>query len=142
METDKLPLLDDFRLEVMMNLGLSDIALDVVDEDGNRPVVVALDDESLATLMRRVATVGGYANVFSRGVGIVRRVAIMRTESAIFADDAEDMTVDAPSGLSTVGAFLDYVASQRHGVKIPAILPRVQQPATARHASEVQFQTA
>lgn len=49
---------------MLINLGLQMIDLDVVDPEGKHPVVAALAGESLATLMRRIEMIGGYANVF------------------------------------------------------------------------------
>jgi hypothetical protein len=129
--------LDRFRVAVMMNLATSDLRLDIVDEHGETPVVVALDDESLATLMRRVANTGGYANVFARGAH-VRQVSVLRAESALFESVADDMTAEAPSGAVTVGAFLDYVETQKNGVNIPAVIPSAMS-ATVRNPRDVVF---
>ncbi|MDX2377886.1 hypothetical protein M4I32_13875 [Microbacterium sp. LRZ72] len=129
---------EDFRLEVMMNLANGDIDLDVVDAAGRRPVIVALDDEHLATLIRRIENVGGYANVFARGTH-VRQVSVIRSESALFENEADDLSVEAPAGTVSVGAFLDYVSIQAHGVKVPAVLRADEPGATARHARDVAF---
>lgn len=115
--------LDQFRTEVMINVGLGMIDLEVVDTSGDHPVVVALANESMATLMRRVANVGSFANVFVRGDGQVCLVNVLPSESAIFEDTAEDMTAEPPQGQVTVGAFLDYLKIRQHGVRLPALLP-------------------
>lgn len=130
--------IDAFRVEVMMNLATSDIRLDIVDDRGEVPVVVALDDEPLSVLMRRIANTGGFANVFARGPH-VRQVSFVRAESSLFEKDADDMVADeAPSGAVTVGAFLDYVETQSDGVNIPAVLPSAM-GATVRDARDVVF---
>lgn len=131
--------IEEFRVEVLMNLATGDFPLDIVDERGEMPVVVALDEEPLEVLMRRVANTGGYANVFAKGEHAIRQASVLRRESALYEADADDMTVEAPAGHVTVGAFLDYVRTQEHGVNIPAILPAQAIPATVRDAREVEF---
>ncbi len=138
MSSVRLSAIEEFRLDVMTNVATGALKLDVVDTVGRTPVVVALDEEQLATLMLRVANIGGYANVFSRGPGGVRQVSVIRAESSLYERDADDMTTDMPSGAVTIGAFLDYVAqknctasSKRGGSDIPAILgtsPRGNRP--------------
>jgi hypothetical protein len=131
--------LNRFRLDVMMNLSTGEIPLNVVDVDGRRPVIAALESELLSTLMHRVHAIGGYANVFvSDGGDRVRQVSVIRGESAFFADVADDMVAEAPSGIVHVGTFLDYVATQEHGVMVPAIL-RDEQPSKLQDAREVSF---
>lgn len=133
--------IDQFRVEVMMNLATGNFPLDIVDVNGQSPVVAVLDREPLAVLIRRVANTGGYANVFAKGVN-VRQVSVLRSESALFEAHADDMTGEAPSGAVTVGAFLDYVSTQKNGVRIPAILPTPSVSATVRDAREIEFQPA
>ncbi|GAA2865762.1 hypothetical protein [Microbacterium arabinogalactanolyticum] len=130
--------LDKFRIELMLNLSTSDISLNVVGVDGRRPVIAALETELLATLMHRVHAVGGYANIFVSGKSRVRQVSAVRGESALFSDVAEDMISEAPSGVVHVGTFLDYVATQEHGVMVPAIL-RDDRPSKLQDAREVTF---
>lgn len=143
MTDDIRAVLDDFRVEVLTNIAAYDIPLDIVDEEGRTVVLVALDQEPLAALARRVANVGGYANVFVRGPRGVRRVSVLPATESFFERDADDMTAEPPSGISTVGLFLDHVANHPAGVTIPALLPRqaavhgVQQ--VAKDAREVQF---
>ena len=52
------------------------------------------------------------------------------------------MTIEAPSGDVTVGAFLDYVGTQSHGVSIPAVLPMGNTPAMVKNPREVEFTLA
>lgn len=130
--------LDEFRFELMMNLSTNDVPLTVVDVDGRVPVVAALEHELLATLMHRVYAVGGYANVFVAGSSRIRQVSVIRGESALFADVADDMVSEAPSGVVHIGAFLDYVATQEHGVMVPAIL-RSEMPSRLQDPRDVSF---
>ncbi len=65
--------LDEFRRMVTWNLAcgaLADVTC-VVGDDGGCPVVVALEDEPLWTLLGRLRAVGGFANLF---VGSSKRV--------------------------------------------------------------------
>lgn len=118
------PTLQEFTTEVMWNFGVHDLALDVVDEHGKHPIVPALENEPLGSVMRRVMMLsGGYANVFVRGEEEIRQVSFIPVDSAIYADEADDMTGEPPAGIVTIGAFLDYLETQPHGVNLPALLP-------------------
>lgn len=138
MSSVRLSAIEEFRLDVMTNVATGALKLDVVDAEGRTPVVVALDEEQLATLMLRVANIGGYANVFSRGTSGVRQVSVIRAESSLYERDADDMTIEMPSGAVTIGAFLDYVATQKNGVTVPAILKH-DTGAMLRDAKAVQL---
>ena len=67
--------LDEFRRMVTWNLACGALAdvihVPVVGDDGGCPVVVALEDEPLWTLLGRLRAVGGFANLF---VGSSKRV--------------------------------------------------------------------
>lgn len=129
------PSLKEFTAEVMWNFGIGDLALDVVDLEGKHPVIPALDHEPLAVLIQRVMMVSrGYANVFVHSSDKIRQVSFIPASDAILADEADDMSEEPPSGLVTVGAFLDYLETQPAGVNIPALLPIP----TAARASNVR----
>lgn len=136
--SDELNPLDQFRTEVMTNVGLGMINLDIVDTAGQHPVVVALESESVAVLMRRVAQIGNFANVFVGGSHQIRLVNVMPSESAIFEHEADDMTGEPPRGNVMVGAFLDYLQTQKHGVRVPALLPS-SEVSTIANPREVSF---
>lgn len=133
--------LDQFRMEVNRALAIGEFAdteLSVVDENGNRPVVVALGEERLSVLLRRVENVGGYANVFVQYGDVVRRLAVMDVLGALDVREADDMTSKAeqPSANSTVGAFVSYLAQRKSGILLPA---RLATPAhTALPARQVE----
>lgn len=132
--------LQEFTAEVMLNFGLGNLTLDVVDTDGKFPIVPALEHEPLASLMHRVMmTSGGYANVFVGGVGQVRQVSFIPTSDAVYAEDAEDMTDHPPAGVVTVGAFLDYLSLKSHGVNLPALIP-IPTAAKASNVRSVVFE--
>ncbi|TLF75798.1 hypothetical protein [Nocardia cyriacigeorgica] len=136
-------LLDAFRREVNFNLAmgaLADYELPVTGVDGSCPVVVALEDEALSTLLGRIRAVGGYANLFVRGDGTVRMASVI-DESCALVDASDDMTPygERPDPNATVGMFLDWVQKCPHGVKISNA---VGQPAWARDAKPVQLTPA
>ncbi|MFV0435273.1 MAG: hypothetical protein ACK5LO_15040 [Leucobacter sp.] len=134
--------LREFTSEVIWNIGTLNIPLDVVDNSGETPVVPALEDEHLGTVMRRVMMLaGGYANVFVRGTNHVRQVSFIPSDSAIYAGDADDMTSEPPSGIVTIGAFLDYLETQPHGVNLPALLP-IPTGARVSNVRPVEFAAA
>lgn len=119
--------LDDFRREIALELAIGDIAtsdLAVVNDDGDAPVVVALDDERLGVLLARVRGAGGYANVFVRVGHSYARIAFIDVNGAIDPNSAEDFASasDRPSGNASVGMFLEYLRSRPNGLRIPARL--------------------
>ncbi len=119
--------LDAFRQEVDRSLAVgrfAEVELEVVDVEGRSPVVVALEDERLPVLLRRIEAVGGYANVFVKTRDGVRRVSVMNVDGALDVRGADDMRreVDQPSVDSSVGVFIDYLAARTAGVVLPARL--------------------
>jgi hypothetical protein len=132
--------LDAFRREVNINLAigaLADYELPVTSDDGGCPVVVALEDEALSTVLGRLRAVGGYANLFVRGPSGVRMASVIKEASALIGA-SDDMTPDGerPDPQATVGMFLDWVERCPHGVKISEA---VGQPAWARDAKPVEL---
>lgn len=132
--------LDEFRREVNLNLAigaLADVELPVTDDDGGSPVVVALEDEPLSTVLGRLRAVGGYANLFVHGARGVRMASVINESSAL-VDASDDMTPagESPGPDATVGMFLDWVEKCPHGVKISAA---VGHPAWARDAVPVEL---
>ena len=116
-------LLDDFRSEVNFNLAcgaLVDLELPVTGDDGGCPVVVALEDERLSTLLGRIRAVGGFANLFVRGPDRVRMVSVIGDSCAIAAPDDVMTGTDAPGPSATVGMFIDHVERNPNGVMISA----------------------
>lgn len=117
--------LDRFRRSVHTNLALGALAdqeLPVVDNEGNFPIVVALEDERLAVLMRRVSNVGGYATAFVDREASVQVLSFIDSSCSIDADAAEDLASDdaRPGATATVGMFVDYLTMKPHGVRLPS----------------------
>lgn len=135
--------LDAFRREVNINLAvgaLADLDLPVTSDNGDFPVVVALEGEPLSIVLGRLRAVGGYANLFvSNTIDRVRLVAVVDSRSAVNDRVADDMTApgEAPGIDATVGTFVDWLERCPHGVKLSAA---VGQPAAfARDAQDVEM---
>lgn len=114
----------------------SSVPLPVTDDEGNRPVVVALSDELLATLIDRLRDAGGFANVFIQTpTGLIEAMSVVRSECAIGTPD-DDLSApgDLPHAQSTVGMFLAYVRTRRNGVAFSSVAPDVR--ATDVHTLE------
>lgn len=135
--------LDKFRNEVNWNLACGSVvekALAVTSNDGGCPVVVALEEETMSSVFGRLRAVGGAANLFVQGDGRVRIVSVIDESCAIATPD-DDMTAEGerPAVDATVGMFVDYIATQPHGVAISAALGH---PARARDPQPVKFASA
>lgn len=133
--------LDAFRAEVDWNLAcgaLADHELPVTSDDGDHLVIVALAEEPLSILLGRLRAVGGYANLFVKGSGGVRKVSVIKDDCAI-GDPDDDMTppTERPGADATVGMFLDYLDICPNGVRLSMINPT--QPPVARDSQEVEF---
>lgn len=136
------PQLDAFRREVNMNLAygaLAELELPVTGDDGGCPVVVAMENERLSTLLGRIRAVGGFANLFVRGPQQVRMVSVIDDSCAILDPDDVLTGEDAPGPTATVGIFIDYIERHPNGVAISAA---VGHPACARDARPVEFAEA
>lgn len=124
MNVEHLDQLEQFRHEVDYNLmfgSLADSDLPVVDDQGQSNVVVALADEQLMSLFRRIEDADGYANIFVKLDGEVVMLTSLNDTCSLTVDDAEDMTGDErPSLRSSVGIFIDYLRHQENGVRLPA----------------------
>lgn len=138
--------LDMFRAEVNFNLaygGLADFALPVTSDDGDFPVVVALESERMSALLGRIRSVGGYANIFTSGKfageARVRFVAVVSDACAIPKPDDVMVGAEAPGPDATVGIFVDYLETQPNGVALSAV---VGHPACARDPQIVEFADA
>lgn len=124
--SDRVARLDAFRRDVNLSLAvgeLADVDLEVVNSEGKSPVVVALDEERLEVVLRRVQNAGGFANLFVKGPGVVRRASFIDARSALGEAGADDLTgAQRPSGQTTIGMFLDYAALHDEGVNLPLSL--------------------
>lgn len=124
--------LDRFRNEVEYNLAfgpLADEDLPVVNDTGESVVIVALAEERLSDLFRRIDSTGGYANLFVKDDEQVHLVTIVRSEMALDPDSADDMTgAERPSLASTVGMFLEYLRTHNAGVMLPAHMSSPKRP--------------
>jgi hypothetical protein len=134
--------LDAFRQEVDRSLAVgrfAEIELEVVDVEGRSPVVVALEDERLPVLLRRIEAVGGFANVFVKTRDGVRRVSVMDVDGALDVRGADDMRRedDQPSADSSVGVFVDYLVARTAGVVLPARLASASKNALPARQVEI-----
>lgn len=93
----------DFEMQLNDNIaaGNCDPYLRVADRDGSYPIVAALGSESVSCLLRRIAAIGGRANVFVKSgdevmafvsdIGVAdRRVAVWENNDA-----PVDLLIDA-----------------------------------------------
>lgn len=130
--------LDAFRRVVDWELAcgsLADIELPVTSDDGEFPVVVALESERLSTLLGRLRAVGWSANVFMRVRGECCAMSVVTDACAIPVPD-DVMTGDESPGVgATVGMFYDHVVRNPNGVTISAA---VGHPACARDPRPVE----
>jgi hypothetical protein len=134
-------ILDEFRREVSWQLACGSLAeyeLPVTADDGAAPVVAALEDELLSTVLGRLRNVGGFANLFVRGADGGVRVASVVDERCSIPVADDDLTSEGqrPCAGATVGMFLDYVGQNPNGVKVSAA---VGHPARARDTKSVEF---
>lgn len=134
--------LEQFRREVNYNLmfgTLADVDLPVHDDQGQANVVVALAEEQLMSLFRRIDDVDGYANVFVKDEDEVVLLTALNDTCSLVSEEAEDLTGDSrPSLLSTVGIFVDYLRHQKNGVRLPAHRGETSTPKVSV-GREVQF---
>ncbi len=132
--------LDEFRNEVNWHLACgsaADIALPVTSHEGGCPVVAALEDESMSSVLGRLRAVGGAANLFVQGEDRVRVISVIDESCAIAAPDDDVPGVgEGPAPDASVGMFVDYLARRPHGVAISGALGH---PARARDPQVVQF---
>lgn len=117
----KLSDLDAFRRAVLKKVGAGGLELPVVNDVGERHVVVAMRDEPMPTLLRRIRLAGGYANVFvKRPEGGLYAVSVLRPEGALV--ESGPTPVSMPSDAETsVGMFVDYLLKQRAGVHLAVL---------------------
>ncbi|OBG83293.1 hypothetical protein A5699_04660 [Mycobacterium sp. E802] len=134
--------LDAFRREVNWQLAcgaLAEVDLEVTNDDGEFPVIVALSEERWSTVLGRIRAVGGYANLFVEAEGgKVWAASVIGTACAIGEPEPDDILTgdDAPGADATVGMFLEYVVRRPHGVQVSAAMGH---PACARDARTVDF---
>lgn len=137
--------LEIFRNEVEYNLTfgpLADEDLPVVNDRGESIVIVALAEERLSELFRRVEASDGHANVFVRDGDIVHLVTVLPSTAAISTAEAEDMTgAERPSLSSTVGFFIDYLRVCSSGVLLPSQMNATRRP-KARLDRDVELLSA
>lgn len=131
--------LDHFRTDVDTLLDGIDYPL-VTADDGTFPVVVALGDELLTTLTKRVQAAGGQANVFVRSLnGAIRYVAVIHDECAIVsATDDLSGPKDRPGDTTMVDTFVDYLSLHPRGVKLSMEVDSMEVDMCARDARTLQ----
>lgn len=126
--TDSIARLDEFRVELNRELAYGRFAETnlIVGVDGRAAVVASLDEERLPVLMRRVESVGGFANIFATGPNGIRRIAVLQASDVLDDRGVDDMSGEdeQPSARTTVGMFIDYLEQREHGVMLPPRLSR------------------
>lgn len=133
--------LEQFRRDVGVYLDRAALTdeLPVTGDDGSFPIVVAFADEPVSTLFSRIQAAGDYANVFVKDGRDVHSISFVLEACAIGDPDERMVGDEAPSGNSTVGLLLAYVARHPNGVTVSVALGH---SACARNARQVEFQRA
>ncbi len=107
--------LSTFNMRVMQFIALTGYGLQVVDDEGRKNVVCALEEELLVDLHRRVARAGGYATVFVEkergGVEVLK----VYQESCSLESDPDPIEIQG-SHETTVGQFLAYMSLRGEAV--------------------------
>lgn len=93
----------DFEMQLDDNIavGNCDPYLRVADRDGSYPIVAALGSEPVSCLLRRIAAIGGRANVFVKSgdevMAFVTDIEIADTSATVWGngDAPVDLLVDA-----------------------------------------------
>lgn len=111
------PRLDTFRRSVLKAVGMSGIDLPVVNDQGQRQIVVALEDEPFNLLTERLKAAGGYANVFILTPKGTVNVTVIKQECSLMPRSCEHISM--PIGTdSSVGMFLEYLEHHPEGVAV------------------------
>lgn len=111
------PRLDSLRRKVLKAVGMAGIDLPVVNDRGQRQIVVALEEESFSLLMQRLRNAGGYANVFVETSKGLVSVSVIKQECSLASGSCEH--IDMPiSSSSDVGMFLNYLEQHPEGVAV------------------------
>lgn len=113
--------LDAFRRAILKKVGAGELQAPVVNDLGERHVVVAMPDEPIPSLLRRVRLAGGYANVFvKRPEGGLYSVSVLKPEGTLVENVATPVSIPSDAETS-VGMFIDYLLKRRSGIKLAMV---------------------
>ncbi|MBX3103788.1 MAG: hypothetical protein KF867_02330 [Cryobacterium sp.] len=119
----------DNRRRVLTARVLHDLAvhhkeLPIASPDGSRPIVVAVDDELLSTVARRIKNSGGSANLF---IGMTQDeiVLLSVSDSASNSEKAEVFSKEPMHENVTIGMLATYVSKAPEGVLVTVKLPKL-----------------
>lgn len=111
--------LNDFRTTVDRIVARDTDVDMVVNDEGERVVVVALGDELLSQLIERLRSAGGYATVFVLSAsGAIRSATVVRSECSIAEPDDDLTGTNRPGSMALIDTFIDYLALHPNGVKL------------------------
>lgn len=111
--------LDHARAQIMTMIAVQNVSLPVVDDNGNKNVVIALADEKLSELNKRLSRVNGYANLFVKDRRKIYVVSVVNSQCTI-EEDPDPLSV-YPDSDSTVGMFIDYLARAGQAVGLRSV---------------------
>lgn len=129
--------LDYARVQISTLIATNELSLPVVDDNGETNVVVALADERLTELNKRLSRVNGYANLFVKDGRNITLVSVVNSECAL-STDPEPVEIPDSSD-STVGNLLSYIAQAKRPVGIKSF---AQEKPFARAEERESFVTA
>lgn len=113
-----------FASKVLHDLALSHRSLPISLKDGSRPIVVALDDELLSAVVRRVNVSGGAANTFVE-LKNGRVMLLSVTRGSRDDSDAEVFSEQPMHESVTIGMMAEYVSHAPEGVIVTVHLTRL-----------------
>lgn len=120
--------LNQFRKHVIKTVAVSGIDLPVVNNKGERPIVVALGKETVGTLVRRLKNAGGYASVFVDHDDQVVMLQAIDSMGALHQEEPVGVTV-FDDNQASVEMFLEFLGRHPNGVKLN-VLPGAQPSTT------------
>lgn len=98
--------------------------LPIVSADGSRPVVVALDEELLATVVGRVKQCGGSANLFVE-LAHDEVVLLSVSDAAKHARRAEVFSTEPMNENVTIGMLATYASTAPDGIQVTVNIPKL-----------------
>lgn len=119
----------DERRRVLTARVLHDLAvhrkdLPIIMHDGTHPIVVAVDDELLSTVARRIKDSGGSANLFIGMTG--NEIVLLSVSDSATGSEKAELFSDEPmhEGV-TIGMLATYVSMAPEGVQVIVKLPKL-----------------
>jgi hypothetical protein len=109
---------------VLHDLAVHRRNLPVALPDGTRPIVVALDDERLSSVVRRIKDSGGSANLFVE-LAHDQVVLLSVSDSAPDTEHAEVFSDEPMHENVTIGMLATYVSTAPEGVQVTVKVPKL-----------------